>query len=107
MGLLVPISAERVALAFNQWCTVHASADAPITVAEALADGLAAVRAVCGSAVYPYIVQAGTETKSQPMLMSWPPPPDLRCVDCERILGPIRRPPHGWPTWESLKDVAA
>jgi hypothetical protein len=99
--MLVPITAEHGALAFNQWCTIHASLDSPLAVAEAQRDGLVAVRTVCGSDVFPYLVTV--MPAERPMLMAWPPPPAQRCVDCARILGTsTRRPRHGYDTWDSL-----
>jgi hypothetical protein len=104
--MLIPISADRVALAFNQWCTIHASADTPGKVAEQLAAGHVAVRAVCGSDVHPYIVSVGVEASTRPMIMPWPPPPGLRCVDCERILGkPRPTRGGGWGTWDTLRPA--
>lgn len=105
MGLLVPLTAAHAALAFNQWCTIHASLESPLTVAEAQHDRLTAVRTVCGSDVFPYIV--ATERPGSPLLMSWPPPPDLRCVSCERILGRPRPVRGGWGTWDTLQEVEA
>ena len=106
MGLLVPISADRVALAWNEWCDVHASIDAPLKVAKAQADRLTAVRTVCGSDVHPYIVDVGVAGDAvQPMMMSWPPPPPLRCVDCQRITNTSRTRRNGWGSWDRLEPV--
>lgn len=106
MGLLFPLTADHAALAFNQWCTIHASADKPWEVARAHSGPhRIAVRTVCGSDVLPFIV--GTEHPDRPLLMTWPPPPGQRCVDCVRILGKPRRTRGGWGTWETLKERAA
>ena len=106
MGLLVPISAARVALAWNEWCDVHASIDEPLKVAKAQADRLTAVRTVCGSDVFPYIVDVGVAGDAvQPMMMSWPPPPALRCVDCQRITNTSRTRRHEWGSWDRLEPV--
>ena len=106
--MLVPITADHAALAFNQWCTIHASLESPSEVARAQTEQMTAVRTVCGSDVFPYIVAAGSDpANARPMLMSWPPPPGLRCVDCERILGRPRPVRGGWGTWDTLKAVAA
>ena len=106
MGLLVPISAARVALAWNEWCDVHASIDAPLKVAKAQADRLTAVRTVCGSDVHPYIVDVGVAGDAvQPMMMSWPPPPALRCVDCQSITNTSRTRRNGWGSWDRLEPV--
>lgn len=107
MGILTPITADRAALAFNQWCTIHASVAAPLDVARAQAPGPVAVRTVCGSDVFPYIVAAGTTLPPQPMLLAWPPPPAQRCVDCERLLGtPRRRSRNGWGSWDLLREAS-
>lgn len=102
MGLMVPLTNDHAALAFNQWCTIHASADKPWEVAKAQSGRRIAVRTVCGSDVFPYIV--GTGDPERTLLMSWPPPPTQRCVDCERILGRPRPTRGGWGTWDDLKE---
>jgi hypothetical protein len=105
MGLAVPLTVDHAALAFNQWCTIHASADKPYEVAKAQTGRTIAVRTVCGSDVFPYIV--GTERPGTQLLMSWPPPPAQRCVDCERILGRPRPIRGGWGTWDTLEERAS
>ena len=106
MGILVPLTEDHAALAFNQWCTIHASVDKPWEVAKAQTERRIAVRTMCGSDVFPYIV--ATEHPDRPLLlMSWPPPPAQRCVDCERILGRPRPTRGGWGTWDTLKERAA
>ena len=107
MSLLIPLTTERVALAFNEWCDVHASNGKPFDVADALHDAgeLVAVRTVCGSDVHPYIVTADLPTGPKPMLMSWPPPPRMRCQDCQRITGaPTRQTSSvNWAQWGALQ----
>jgi hypothetical protein len=97
--LLWPVADDRVALAFTQHTTIHASADRPLVVAKG---GRPEARSVCGSDVYPYIV--GIDGRDDmAMVMPWPPPPERRCEDCCRLLGGTpRKARGGWGSWEHL-----
>ena len=109
MSLLVPLTTDHIALAFNRWCDVHASASKPFDVADDIRDavGHVTIRTVCGSDVYPYVVNVDTNGTVRQMLMSWPPPPRMRCQDCQRITGAPTRPTAriGWSMWERLTDT--
>lgn len=102
MGIFVSIH-DHAALSWGRGYTIHASRDTPSAVVTHLAAGHNTARTVCGSDVRPRLV--GTSSPGDVMLMSWPPPPGDRCVDCIRILGRPRRPRGGWGLWDRLIDL--
>lgn len=100
MGLLIPISAAHVALAFTEHTTIHASADSGAAIFRHRERP--EIRSVCGSDVHPYTVGV-VGRPDMSVVMSWPPPPGRRCEDCCRLLGGTpRKPRDGWGAWEEL-----
>lgn len=102
MSIFVPLVAERAALGFGNGYRIHASVDSPLAVSEHCRTHFGA-RTVCGSDLPPYVVGL-TNRPGSSLMMTWPPPPQDRCTDCEAVLGRPRRPRHGWGTWERLID---
>lgn len=105
MSTFIPITADRVCLAFTEHTTVHASACSPVELLAA--DPLRREhRTVCGSDSF-LLAHAVVGRCDDRLLATWPPPIELRCPDCARLTGVGGRQRAGSAHWRELRPTEA